>query len=41
VLEGATHNIGPCAECESRKGEDAVKNYFNYLRDWINKRFAR
>jgi hypothetical protein len=43
VLEGATHNIGPCAECESRKGEygNAVKNYFNYLRDWINKRFAR
>ena len=21
VLEGATHNIDPCAECETRKGE--------------------
>ncbi len=42
VLEGATHNFDPCVECETRKGQfnNCVKNYFNYLRDWINKRFA-
>ena len=41
VLEGATHNFEPCVECETRKGQysNCVKNYFNYLRDWINKRF--
>jgi hypothetical protein len=43
VLEGATHNIDPCAECETRKGEysNTVRNFFNYVRDWINQRFAR
>ena len=43
VLEGATHNIEPCVECETRKGEfnNCVRNYFNYLRDWINRRFSR
>jgi len=43
VLEGATHNIDPCEECERRKGEynNCVKNFFNYLRDWINRRFMR
>ena len=43
VLEGATHNIDPCTECETRKGEygNSVRNFFNYLRDWINTRFAR
>jgi len=41
VLEGATHNIEPCVECETRKGQydNCTKNYFNYLRDWINQRF--
>jgi pimeloyl-ACP methyl ester carboxylesterase len=42
VLEGATHNFEPCTECETRKGQynNCVKNYFNYLRDWINRRFS-
>jgi hypothetical protein len=43
VLEGATHNIEPCVECETRKGEygNSVRNFFNYVRDWINQRFVR
>lgn len=41
VLEGATHNFEPCVECETRKGQynNGMKNYFNYVRDWINRRF--
>ena len=43
VLEGATHNIDPCLECETRKGEygNSVRNFFNYVRDWMNTRFSR
>ena len=43
VLEGATHNIDPCVECETRRGEygNSVRNFFNYVRDWINQRIAR
>ena len=43
VLEGATHNMEPCVECETRKGEynNVVRNFFNYLRDWMNERFSR
>ena len=43
VLEGATHNMDPCEECETRKGQynNCVRNYFNYLRTWINARFPR
>jgi pimeloyl-ACP methyl ester carboxylesterase len=43
VLEGATHNFEPCVECETSKGQynNGIKNYFNYVRDWINKRFSR
>ena len=42
VLEGATHNFAPCVECETRKGQfdNCVKNYFNYLKDWISRRFS-
>ena len=41
VLEGATHNIEPCVECETRKGayNNTVRNFFNYVRDWINRPF--
>lgn len=43
LLEGATHNIDPCVECETRKGEygNSARNFFNYVRDWMNARFAR
>lgn len=43
VLDGATHNMEPCVECETRKGEysNVVRNFFNYVRDWMNQRFAR
>jgi pimeloyl-ACP methyl ester carboxylesterase len=42
VLEGATHNFEPCLDCETRKGQynNCVKNYFNYLKDWITRRFS-
>ena len=43
ILEGATHNIDPCVECETRKGEygNSARNFFNYVRDWMNARFSR
>ncbi len=43
VLDGATHNMEPCVECEARTGEysNVVRNFFNYVRDWMNQRFAR
>jgi pimeloyl-ACP methyl ester carboxylesterase len=43
VLEGATHEFEPCVECETRKGQygNGVKNYYDYLRNWINARFSR
>jgi hypothetical protein len=41
VVEGATHNIEPCTECETRKGQygNATKNFFNYVTRWIGSRF--
>jgi hypothetical protein len=41
VVEGATHNLGRCTECETRKGEyeNATKNFFNYVAKWIGTRF--
>lgn len=41
VVEGASHNIVPCTECERRKGEydHTVKNFFDYVRKWIDARF--
>ncbi len=41
VIEGATHNITPCTACEKTKGEysNSVKNFFDYISAWMNKRF--
>jgi hypothetical protein len=41
VVEGATHNIEPCTQCETRKGQygNATKNFFNYVNRWITSRF--
>ena len=41
VVEGATHNLEPCAECESRKGQygNATKNFFNYVARWLSSRY--
>ena len=41
VLEGAVHGYTPCKECEKTPGQysNSVKNLFDYVRDWTNKRF--
>jgi hypothetical protein len=41
VLEGAVHGFTPCAPCETTRGQysNSVKNLFDYIRDWTNKRF--
>lgn len=41
VIEGATHGITPCKECETSPGQysNTVKNFFNYVAGWINARF--
>ncbi len=41
VVEGAEHGQTPCARCESKPGQygNSVKNFYDYARDWINKRF--
>jgi hypothetical protein len=41
VIEGAVHGFGPCTACEHTKGQysNTVKNLFDYIRDWTNKRF--
>jgi hypothetical protein len=41
VVEGATHNIEPCTECETRPGQygNSTRNFFNYVTRWINARF--
>jgi len=41
VIEGALHGFGPCTACERTKGQysNTVKNLFDYIRDWTNKRF--
>jgi hypothetical protein len=41
VIEGAVHGFGPCTACEKGKGQysNTVKNLFDYIRDWTNKRF--
>ncbi|MBI4480406.1 MAG: hypothetical protein HY651_10325 [Acidobacteria bacterium] len=41
VIEGATHGITPCTECETTPGQysNSVKNFFDYLQKWIDARF--
>ena len=41
VVEGAEHGQTPCVPCESVPGQysNTVKNFYDYARDWINKRF--
>ena len=41
VVEGAEHGQRPCVPCESSPGQysNTVKNFYDYARDWINKRF--
>jgi hypothetical protein len=41
VLEGATHGVRPCTACETTPGQygNSVKNYFDYVKKWIDARF--
>lgn len=41
VVEGAEHGQTPCKACETTPGQygNSVKNFYNYVRDWIDKRF--
>jgi hypothetical protein len=41
VIEGATHGQTPCVPCERSPGQysNTVKNFFDYVGNWINQRF--
>lgn len=41
VIESAEHGQTPCVRCETKPGQygNSVKNFYDYVRDWINKRF--
>jgi hypothetical protein len=41
VVEGAVHGYTPCTKCEKSKGQysNTVKNLFDYIGAWANKRF--
>lgn len=46
VLEGAVHGITPCTECMppeydgyDGRYDNSVRNYYDFVADWINKRF--
>jgi hypothetical protein len=41
VIEGATHGQTPCLRCEVTPGQysNTVKNFFDYVRTWINQRY--
>lgn len=41
IVEGATHGVSPCTECETSPGQysNSVKNFFDYVSAWINARF--
>jgi hypothetical protein len=42
VTEGAMHGVVPCKPCETVPGQysNSVKNTFDYMKAWIDKRFA-
>jgi hypothetical protein len=42
VVEGAAHGIVPCKPCETTPGQysNTVKNTFDYMKAWVDKRFA-
>jgi pimeloyl-ACP methyl ester carboxylesterase len=42
VVEGAAHGIVPCKPCETTPGQysNTVKNAFDYMKAWVDKRFA-
>lgn len=41
IIEGASHGITPCGECETTPGQygNAVKNFFDYAAKWIETRY--
>jgi hypothetical protein len=41
VIEGAEHGQTPCVACGASPAQysNSVKNFYDYTRDWINKRF--
>ena len=42
VTEGAMHGVVPCKPCEKTPGQysNSVKNTFDYMKAWVDKRFA-
>ncbi len=42
VIEGANHGATPCTECETSPNQysNSVKNFFDYVQNWINARFG-
>ena len=41
IIEGATHGQTPCLACERSPGQysNTVRNFFDYVGNWINQRF--
>ncbi len=41
IVEGALHGVRPCTACETTPGQysNTVKNFFDYVANWINTRF--
>jgi hypothetical protein len=41
IIEGATHDMVPCAACEETPGQfgNVTKNHFDFVAKWIRARF--
>jgi hypothetical protein len=41
IVDGANHNQTPCVPCETTPGQysNTVKNFFDYVRGWIDRRY--